>query len=199
MIQDQFEGYEQGADVYINKPFLPAMLLKVIENIFRQQDMLRKTIMNDILGMSQDKDSKGGDCKVVEVIKETDKKNLALSSKSQKNTERQLPPMDQAFLEKLKKYLNDNISDPDLNVNTLGNEMCMSRTNFYRKVKALTGQTPNDLLQNYRLNRAVEYIKSNNYTMNEISEMVGFKTQSHFSTSFKKFFGMSPSEYLSGL
>lgn len=201
MIQDQLEGYEQGADMYINKPFLPAMLLKVIENVFRQQDLLRRYVMGEMLNCSQDKPSDGEDNNAEE-LEETNKKNLALS-KPQKtqdeHTERQLLPMDKVFLEKLKKYLNDNISDPDLNVNTLGNEMCMSRTNFYRKVKALTGLTPNDLLQNYRLNRAVEYIKSHNYTMNEISEMVGFKTQSHFSTSFKKFFGMSPSEYLSGL
>ncbi len=201
MIQDQFEGYENGADVYINKPFLPAMLLKVIENIFHQQDLLRKTIMSEILDRSQELTPKE-DNKVDEELQETNKKYLTISKpqKPQKeHTERQLLPVDKSFLEKLKKYLNDNISDPDLNVNTLGNEMCMSRTNFYRKVKALTGMTPNDLLQNYRLNRAVEYLKSRNYTMSEISEKVGFKTQSHFSTSFKKFIGMSPSEYLSEL
>ena len=78
-----------------------------------------------------------------------------------------------------------------------GRELGYSRTNFYRKIKALTNVTPNDLLKAYRLNRAAELILKREYTLGEISEMTGFGTQSHFSSLFKKHFGVSPKDYLS--
>ena len=56
-------------------------------------------------------------------------------------------------MEKLYKFIEENLSDQDLSVNTLGKNLGFSRTSFYRKIKQLTGQTPNDFLRIYRLNR----------------------------------------------
>ena len=71
-----------------------------------------------------------------------------------------------------------------------------SRTNFYRKIKALTGVTPNDLLRVCRLNRAAQLLLTREYTIGEISDMTGFGTQSHFSNLFKRQFGVTPRDYL---
>ena len=67
-----------------------------------------------------------------------------------------LHPLDQKFMEKLYKFIEENLSDQDLSVNTLGKNLGFSRTSFYRKIKQLTGQTPNDFLRIYRLNRSAE-------------------------------------------
>lgn len=108
----------------------------------------------------------------------------------------EMAPLDRKFLTKLYAYINDNIGNSDLNVNLLGRELGFSRTNFYRKIKALTGVTPNDLLRVCRLNRAAQLLLTREYTIGEISDMTGFGTQSHFSNLFKKHFGVSPRDYV---
>ena len=115
---------------------------------------------------------------------------------AEKDVRLELSPLDRKFLDKLYKYIEDNIPNDDININILSRELGYSRANFYRKIKALTGATPNDLLKTYRLNRAAELILTREYTLGEISEMTGFGTQSHFSNLFKKHFGISPKEYL---
>ena len=108
----------------------------------------------------------------------------------------EMAPLDRKFLTKLYAYINDNIGNSDLNVNLLGRELGFSRTNFYRKIKALTGVTPNDLLRVCRLNRAAQLLLTREYSVGEISDMTGFGTQSHFSNLFKKHFGMTPRDYI---
>ena len=73
--------------------------------------------------------------------------------------------------------------------------MKISRTKFYYKVKGLTGETPGVFFKTYKLNRAAQLILEGHHTMSEIADMTGFTSLSHFSRSFKKQFGMSPSEY----
>ena len=108
----------------------------------------------------------------------------------------EMAPLDRKFLTKLYAYINDNIGNSDLNVNSLGRELGFSRTNFYRKIKALTGVTPNDILRVCRLNRAAQLLLTREHTIGEISDMTGFGTQSHFSSLFKKHFGLSPRDYV---
>lgn len=108
----------------------------------------------------------------------------------------EMAPLDRKFLTKLYAYINDNIGNSDLNVNSLGRELGFSRTNFYRKIKAMTGVTPNDILRVCRLNRAAQLLLTREHTIGEISDMTGFGTQSHFSSLFKKHFGLSPRDYV---
>ena len=75
-------------------------------------------------------------------------------------------------------------------------ECDISRTKFFYKVKGLTGMTPTEFFRVYRLNRSVELIKADKYKISSIAEMCGFSSPSHFAVSFKKQFGMLPSEYL---
>lgn len=108
----------------------------------------------------------------------------------------EMAPLDRKFLTRLYAYINENIGNSELNVNLLGRELGFSRTNFYRKIKALTGVTPNDLLRVCRLNRAAQLLLTREYTIGEISDMTGFGTQSHFSNLFKRQFGVTPRDYL---
>ena len=185
---NRIEGYGQGADNYVSKPFNPDVLLSIIHNLIQSSELRRKYIMEHS-GLTAGQKEGGSD--VSQPSEE--------APTPDKPAEPELGPIDQRFLKKLYEYIDANISNSDLNVNLLGKELGFSRTNFYRKVKALTGVTPNDFLRVYRLNRASELIKTREYTLCEISEMAGFGTQSHFSTSFKKHFGVSPKDYLASL
>jgi len=102
---------------------------------------------------------------------------------------------DKQFLDELNEIIHKHINDPQLDVEKLGGLMCMSRPTFYRKIKAISNLTPNDLINITRLKRAAELLRQGNYRIYEISELVGYSSQSHFGRNFQKQFGMSPSEY----
>lgn len=73
--------------------------------------------------------------------------------------------------------------------------MHISRTKFYYKVKGLTGENPAVFFKRYMLNRAADLLREGKNNISEIAWMTGFNTLSHFSTSFKKQFGVTPKEY----
>lgn len=164
---DLIEGYSQGADVYLNKPFNPELFQTVIRQAFINQERRRAIVLRN----------NGPEAE------EVDMKTV-------------LSPIDQRFMDKLYAYIDSNLSNCELNINMLGKELGFSRTSFYRKIKGLTGQTPNDFLRIYRLNKAAELILADEFSLNEIGDRVGFGTYSHFSTCFKKHFGVSPKDYM---
>jgi len=109
--------------------------------------------------------------------------------------EKILSPGDGAFLNELYQLMESEISNSELDVTNISRMMRMSRTKFYYKVKGLTGETPGVFFKIYKLNRAAELILEGQYTISEIADMTGFTSLSHFSRSFKKQFGVSPSDY----
>ncbi|WP_340113884.1 ATP-binding protein [Maribellus mangrovi] len=92
-----------------------------------------------------------------------------------------------------------NYSDFNFNVDDMSAELHMSRTQFYRKVHALTGESPNELFRVFRMKKAAELIKAGNSNITGVMYEVGFKSTSHFANSFKKYFGQNPSEYRNSL
>ncbi len=102
---------------------------------------------------------------------------------------------DRAFMEKMYKVMQESLNNGELDIDSIAVEMKVSRTKFYYKVKALTGQTPNDFFTTYKLNYSLDYLKERKYKISAIAEMLGFSSASHFSTLFKKKFGMLPSQY----
>ncbi len=121
---------------------------------------------------------------------------LATTSTSVEGVESEiLAPQDSAFLSELYQLMENELSNSELDVSNISRLMRMSRTKFYYKVKGLTGETPAVFFRTYKLNRATELIAERKYTLSEIADRTGFSTLSHFSRSFKKQFGVSPSEY----
>lgn len=102
---------------------------------------------------------------------------------------------DSAFLSELYQLMENELSNSELDINNISRLMRMSRTKFYYKVKGLTGETPAVFFRTYKLNRATELIAERRFTLSEIADRTGFSTLSHFSRSFKKQFGVSPSDY----
>ena len=106
-----------------------------------------------------------------------------------------LTSVDQKFIEKLIKHINDNIEDPNLNVDHLADQMCLSTSQLNRKLQAIINQAPGQLIRNIRLQKAAELIKQNVGNLAEICFQTGFNDQTYFSKAFKQQFGCSPSSY----
>ena len=107
-----------------------------------------------------------------------------------------LSPQDNAFMTELYQLMENELSNSELDVSRMTELLHISRTKFYYKVKGLTGENPSVFFKRYKLNRAAQLLKERSYNISEIADMTGFSTLSHFSTSFKKQFGVSPSEYM---
>jgi signal transduction histidine kinase/DNA-binding response OmpR family regulator len=107
-----------------------------------------------------------------------------------------LSPRDAAFMKELYELMEKELANIDLDITRITEMMKISRTKFYYKVKGLTGENPSVFFKRYKLNRAADLLKEGKYNMSEIAYMTGFNTLSHFSTSFKKQFGVPPSEYV---
>ncbi|MBC8769817.1 response regulator [Arenibacter sp. BSSL-BM3] len=102
--------------------------------------------------------------------------------------------LDKDFIEKVLNYINKNIDDPDLSVEALASHLNLSRSQFYRKIKALTNQTANEFLRNIRIERAKQIIEMGNTNISEVCYKVGFSTPSYFTKCFKEHFGILPTE-----
>lgn len=103
--------------------------------------------------------------------------------------------VDQRLLKKVIEVVENNIGNPLFGVEEMGKEMAMSRTNLHRKIKAITGFPPSELIRTIRLRKAAILLLHQTNTVSQVSLSVGFEDHSYFSKSFKKQFGVPPSEY----
>ena len=103
--------------------------------------------------------------------------------------------VDQRLLKKAIGVVENNLSDPLFGVEQMAKELGMSRTNLNRKVKSITGFPPSELIRNIRLRRAAQLLMNQSDSIAQIGFTVGFEDHSYFSKSFKKQFGVTPSEY----
>lgn len=104
---------------------------------------------------------------------------------------------DEDFIKKLDEIIGKNMTDTNLSVESLADILHMSRSTLYRKIKDISNLSPNELINNARLKKAAELLLSGKHKVYEISEIVGYKSQSSFSRNFQKSFTMSPSEFIS--
>ncbi len=166
----QLQGLEVGADAYLEKPFRLEMLIGRCCQLLDQRRLLRKMY-------SQGKEDGTGKIELPEIKK--DEKDLK-------------------FQNLLDMWLMEHLSDIDLTVDAFAESMGYARTNFYKKIKAITGCTPNEYIRMFRLNRAVELLKEGKLTISEISYQIGFSDPNYFSKVFKSFYGVTPSKYKEG-
>jgi YesN/AraC family two-component response regulator len=164
-IPSKLEGLRAGADDYMVKPFSTEELKVRVKGLLDA----RKKLANHYKQHQPD------------VVKEMPRVH-ELS-------------MDDKFIAKLQTYIHQNISDTTLSVERLAEEMCMSRTQLFRKLKAILDTSPSELINEIRLTRAAHLIKAKTDNFTQIGYAVGFNEQSYFAKRFRKKFGMSPSEY----
>ena len=168
----QIEGYESGADAYITKPFSPELLLARIDNLLQSRHQLK-----DLWGMKSAEQSAEEPAQVPAKAPSTAP-----------------APIEDAFISRFKKMVEGRLSDSNLSVEDLAADMGLSRVQLYRKVKALTGNTPIDLLRKARLAQAQKLLQESELSVSEIAYQVGFASPSYFTKCYKDEFGTVPGE-----
>ncbi len=103
------------------------------------------------------------------------------------------------LMEQVMKVINENLSEPELGVEYLAEKVGLSRTQLHRRMKEITGLTCGDFIRNFRMREAARLLKEGDIYVSQICYAVGYANPTHFSTAFKKHFGVSPSEYVASL
>ena len=168
----QVEGYESGADGYITKPFSADVLLARIDNLLKNRLRLKGLFANE-------------EEKKVEQAETPAKEPQQPQQKEDK------------FMTRFREYIEQHMSDSNLSVEAIGAELGLSRVQLYRKVKALTGQSPVELLRTVRLHKAHRLLQDSVKSISEVAYEVGFTSPSYFTKCFRDEFGASPSELIS--
>lgn len=167
--EDRLQGLEVGADSYIPKPFDVRHLQIRVKQLIKSREAVKEKFL-----------------KKIEIFTKEDKEANNAPQRSH----------DDLLLRKIVSYITDNISDPDINGESIGEYVAMSRMSLHRKLKALVGLSAGDLIRDIRLEYACKKLKETDRTITEISYDSGFSSSSYFYTCFTKKYGMSPSEFL---
>lgn len=176
-LDDRIEGLENGIDDYLVKPFSSSYLKSRVDNLIRQRQMLQQAFMASCLPDSR---SASGGASVPQSV------------------ELQMPQVvdyDREFIGRVMEFFERNMSNVDLAVEDFADALNMSRTSFYRKVKAVIGLSPVDFIRQIRIKRAVQFINAGEESLSQIAYKVGFSDPKYFSKCFKRDMGMPPLEY----
>jgi len=168
--ESKLEGLETGADDYLTKPFDIKELQIRIANLIKIRKRLQVTF------------GKG----------ESVSEHTENFSRQTQTGKEKLRNIDQKFIDKVIKIINEHISDEGFSIEQLGSEVGMSRSQVHRKIRALTGLPPNAHVRKIRLSKAKEMIKNGEGNISEISYSVGFSSPVYFSKCFKEEFGYPP-------
>ena len=176
---DKEEGYDSGADSYLTKPFTAKLLASRIRNLLAAQRRLTEMIVN-------------GDFRrpAAGLCPAATEESLQHPSPG---TPR-LSTLDQQFINTLNLLIEDHIMQADIDMAFVTDKMAMSHSTFYRKVKALTGLTATEYIRKRRLRYCYRLLESGDYNVNQAAMMTGFNQMAHFRETFKKEFGILPSE-----
>lgn len=167
-LEAKTEGAECGADVYVEKPFTIRQLKAQIENLLQ----LRSAYYQIMQQLNLD------------------------AMESPATVAAGLSQRDCEWISQVKDVIEQRMGEPDFSVDVVADALHMSRSNFYRKIKALSGMAPNDYLKVVRLNRAAGLLRQG-CRATEVYECTGFSSASYFSKCFKEHFGVLPKDFLS--
>ena len=186
-VNDQQEGYDSGADSYLMKPFSAKLLQSRIRNILSGRRRLAEYIAQKNFAISHPSSDVSG-------AKEELLESEQPEREEQKETISQLSTLDRKFLEKLNNLIEQHISTDDLDIAFMTDKMAMSASTFYRKMKALTGMSANEYIRKAKLRKSLQLLQSGEYSISEVAMLTGFNNLGNFRESFKREYGMTPSE-----
>lgn len=171
------KGLRAGADAYLPKPFslrvLIAWCVRLMQTPRKQAEVEGNTIGNTPDGTEP----------VVSSYTEKNSNPIITEAKDKK------------FISQLDTIIDNHIADTNLSVDTLAKMFGIGRTTFYQKVNTLTGKTPNAYINEKRMYKAADILRTEDITIAEVAYKVGISYPQYFATSFKKMFGISPKEY----
>lgn len=182
-IESKLEGLEYGADDYITKPFSATYLKARVKNLLVQRQKLQVLYRQDLMSAGM----------AIPVSDEQTEKRLTDNPESDKSPV--MSPNDRKFMDRLVEFMEKNMDNGELIVDDFVHELAVSRSVFFKKLKTLTGLAPIEFIKEMRINRAVQLIETGEYSMTQISYMVGINDPRYFSKCFKQKMGMTPTEY----
>ena len=170
-MDDRIRGAAQGVDDYLVKPFsteyLRVRLAAILHKQQQQQQHFVQTFTHDT-GLELPPENNG--------------------------VEQRLMEMDRQLMDRLRTFMEDHLSE-SIPIQEMAEHLCMSRTLFYNKIRSITGLTPVDFYRKYHIERAAQMMRNEGLTVSEACYGTGFSDPKYFSKVFKKFMGVSPSEY----
>lgn len=104
--------------------------------------------------------------------------------------------LDKKFMNRIVDYIEEKMMNEDFSIDALAIEMAMSRSVFYKKIKSLTGQNPQEFIRDLKMKKAATLLREEKYSVNEIAYLTGYPNAKYFSTAFKKYYGTSPSLFV---
>ena len=165
-LESRLQGFKTGADAYLNKPFNVEELHIRIEKLIE----LRKLLQQRYQGEG-----------VTKLEGET-------------ANQPQYSSLDQALIVNLYTYIEKELSNEELEVDKLAREVGMSHSQLYRKIKALTNLSIAGFIRDYRLQRALEMLKTGEHNVSEVAYLTGFNSRNYFSKAFTQKYSYPPSE-----
>lgn len=171
-MESKEEGYESGADSFITKPFVRSLIASRVSNLLRQRKMLAQAY--NITG--------------------TDNRHAIQEKRSILRDA--LSKIDREFLDRIDEHIKEHIQNDQIDVDNLAEGMNISTSTLYRKIKALTGLSPNEYIRKLRMTYAENLLLEGKFTIKEVGYRVGMNTTAYFRKCFKEEFGETPSEYL---
>jgi AraC-type DNA-binding domain-containing proteins len=103
---------------------------------------------------------------------------------------------DELLMEKVIAIINENLENPELSVEFLSEKIGLSRVHLYRKLKDMTGISGSEFVRNIRMKQAATLLRERKISISQVAYTVGFTNSTHFSSVFKKYYGLSPTEYI---
>lgn len=172
--EQRVSGLQSGAEAYLAKPFNSSVLLAQMDTLLKNRvrvSMNRASVL----------------------VEEQGRLEQPLAAEQQK-AEQTLSRYDRSFLKKMREHVENNYSNEGFSVEILAEKMCLSRTQLYRKCKALTGETPVELIRNTRLEHAREMLLNGYETVCNVACAVGISNAAYFTKCYKAYFGEYPKD-----
>lgn len=169
MDEQRVQGYESGADGYLSKPFNAEVLLSRCKSLIDNRKRIRELWLDNSAAAGRQQKAAAEDIKKARDI-------------------------DNDFYNRFLEIFEAEIGNPELGIEELASRMGLERTQFYRKIKAITNFAPVELMRKIRLKHACRLIKSTDKSMSEIAYEVGFSSPAYFTRCYREAYGETPTE-----
>jgi signal transduction histidine kinase/DNA-binding response OmpR family regulator/ligand-binding sensor domain-containing protein len=177
-MESKLEGFEHGADAYLEKPFYKEELKLRIKKLLEQRKLLQNVYsklagFNNMLANTSIEDDEGS---IGYITKE-------------------IPVLEDAFVKKVRMEIASHMGNENFSVEELAKNIFMSHSQLNRKLSALTGHSPNHFIRIMRMQKACDLLKNTDDSIANISEICGYSDASYFGKVFKQEYGMTPQEW----
>lgn len=178
MDEQRVQGYENGADGYLSKPFSADVLKARSASLIKNRRLIKDLWQNPVN-------------KVIESASKIPTETKESSTERESNPTKDI---DNEFYSRFLKIFYEDMSSPEMTVDSLAAKMGLERTQFYRKIKAITNYSPVELIRSLRLKKARAMVTGSEKSISEICYEVGFSTPAYFTKCYREAYGETPTD-----